>query len=168
MEKKGIKLNKSKTNGFDMSSKVLNQLPTTVMAVDNDMKLIFMNAEGLKLVGKELDEVIGLRCADVFHSKHCDTKDCRMVRAMKNDQSYSARNEINIDGELIPIEYFTAPLKDDNGEIIGGLEYVLDLTERVKQEDRLRSQAKTIREISTPAIKLWEGVVVLPVVGIID
>ena len=52
--------------------------------------------------------------------------------------------------------------------IIGGLEYVIDISERVHYEVQLREQASTIREISTPAIQLWEGVVVLPVVGVID
>ena len=32
----------------------------------------------------------------------------------------------------------------------------------------MREQSRTIREISTPAIKLWEGIVVLPVVGVVD
>ena len=29
-------------------------------------------------------------------------------------------------------------------------------------------QSRTIQEISTPAISLWEGIVVLPIVGVVD
>lgn len=139
-KKKGVTLAKSMANGFGLSEKVLNQLPTTVIAVDKNRKLVYINNTGLKLVGKEIDEILGMKCADVFNSKHCDTEDCCMVKAMENDQAYSARNEINIDGESIPIEYFTAPLKNEKGEIIGGLEYIIDITETVKNENYLQEQ----------------------------
>lgn len=155
-------------NNFHMSDKILDQIPTPVMAVDTNMNLIYLNDSGQKLLGKEFIEVQGKRCADVFQSTHCNTEDCRMLRAMENGVSESSRNEVTINGKKIPIEYFTAPLKDNDGNTVGGLEYILDITERVKHENRLREQAQTIREISTPAIKLWEGVVVLPVVGVID
>lgn len=166
--------NKGATNtnnsayGVDMSEQILNQLPTPVMAVDTDMKIIYLNPAGLNLIGKEINEIKGMKCADIFNSKHCNTSDCCMVKAMEQGQANTARNEIKLNGHAMPIEYFASPLKDEKGKIIGGLEYILDITERVKQENRLKEQAKTIREISTPAIKLWEGVVVLPVVGIID
>lgn len=36
------------------------------------------------------------------------------------------------------------------------------------REDIIRRQSRTITELSTPAIKLWEGVLLLPIVGILD
>ena len=59
-------------------------------------------------------------------------------------------------------------MKDEDGQIIGGLEYVIDITESVAVEQRMKQQARTILEISTPAIQLWDGIVILPVVGSID
>lgn len=155
-------------NGFDLCEEVLFQIPTPVMAVDADMNLVYLNESGLKLIGKKLKDVKGLSCSEVFHSEHCSTEKCRMKLAIEKGLSESSRNSVKANGKTIPIEYFTAPLKDENGKIIGGLEYIMDITERVRHENRLREQAKTIQEISTPAIKLWEGVVVLPVVGVVD
>ncbi|MBF0477773.1 MAG: PAS domain-containing protein [Deltaproteobacteria bacterium] len=147
---------------------VLEQLPTPVMAVDSDLKIIFMNAAGRGLLGMSMDEIEGNKCADLMNSKHCGTPECRMKQAMEKDALCTARNEVNIDGKVIPIEYSAAPLKDDQGNIVGGLEYVLDITERVRHENKLMEQSRTIREISTPAIKLWDRIVVLPVVGVVD
>lgn len=151
-----------------MAIDILDQLPTPVMAVDRDLKIVFMNSMGLRLLGMALDEIVGVPCADLMNSKHCHTAECRMRQAMERDALCTARNEINIEGKAIPIEYSAAPLKDDSGNIIGGLEYVLDITERVRHENKLMEQSRTIREISTPAIKLWDRIVVLPVVGVID
>ncbi|HPC32815.1 MAG TPA: PAS domain-containing protein [Syntrophales bacterium] len=153
---------------FSMAEQVLEQLPTPVMAVNTDLEIIFLNAAGRELLGKSWEEIGGRQCSLMMNSLHCNTPDCCMKKAIADGKPYSARNEVNIRGRKIPIEYYTAPLRDPDGKIIGGLEYVLDITERVRYEERLREQARTISEISTPAIKLWEGIVILPVVGLVD
>ena len=160
---------KRETNkGFSLAEQVLEQIPTPVMAVDTDMKIIYMNLAGLELMGKDRGDIMGRQCSEVVNSTHCGTSDCCMRKAINEGICCSARQETIIKGTTVPVEYFTAPLRDEGGKIIGGLEYVLDITERVRHEERLREQARTIREISTPAIVLWDGIVILPVVGVID
>lgn len=66
------------------------------------------------------------------------------------------------------LESTAVPLKDGNGKVIGGLEFVLDVTQRVLDEQKLTEQSRTIRDMSTPTIKLWDGILVLPVLGVID
>ncbi|MFC1887148.1 PAS domain-containing protein [Thermodesulfobacteriota bacterium] len=152
----------------DIALKVLEQIPTPVMAVDRDLKLIFLNDAGQRLLGKKWADIKGRLCYDLFNSQHCQTPECRMKGVMEGAETCTVRNEVEIDGRTIPIEYTAAALKDENGNIIGGLEYIIDITERVRQEQKLKEQSRTIMEISTPAIKLWDRVVVLPVVGVID
>ncbi len=166
MAGKGKPVMKAMSN--DLAVQVLDQLPTPVFAVDMDMKVIFMNAAGRSILGKEWKDIQGQRCYDLFHSLHCETPECRMKQAMASGAACTARNEVKIDGRAVPIEYTAAPLKDDKGNIVGGLEYVIDITERVRDEKRLREQSRTIQEISTPAISLWDGIVVLPVLGVVD
>ena len=152
----------------ELALNILQQIPTPVMAVNRKMELIFMNDAGLKLLGSRWQDVQGRPCRDVFNSRHCGTADCRMRQVIDGGETNTVRNEVNIDGRVIPIEYTAAPLKDEAGNTVGGLEYILDITERVRQENKLKEQSRTIREISTPAIKLWDRVVILPVVGVVD
>ena len=147
---------------------VLNQIPTPVMAVNMDLELVFLNKSGALLIGQPAQEVMGRPCHEIFNSRHCNTPDCRMRRVMEKGEPYTVRNEIVIGDRTIPIEYTAAAFKDDKGAIVGGLEYIIDITERVQQEKKLKEQSRTIMEISTPAIKLWDRVVILPVVGIVD
>ena len=152
----------------NLAIKILGQIPTPVMAVDLDLNLIFMNEAGLKLAGKSWEEIKGLHCYELFDSLHCQTPECRMKQVMGGSDTCTVRNEVKIGGRPVPIEYTAAALKDEAGNIIGGLEYILDITDRVQQEQKMQEQSRTIMEISTPAIKLWDRVVVLPVVGVID
>jgi len=152
----------------DLAVQVLDQLPTPVFAVDADMRVIFVNAATRGILGRDWKDIQGKPCASLFNSAHCDNQDCRMKQAMTTGVACSARNELKINGRNVPIEYTAAPLKDAKGQVIGGLEYVIDITERVRDEKRLREQSRTIQEISTPAISLWDGIVVLPVLGVVD
>ncbi|MFA9464760.1 MAG: STAS domain-containing protein [Velocimicrobium sp.] len=151
-----------------LRDQILNQIPNPVMAVNKDLEIMYINEAGTKLWNKELDDIVGKKCFEVFNFLHCGSDNCYVKKALENKKSFSARNEITIGNNKIPIEYHAVPLKDDNDEIIGGLEYILDITEQVRYEERLREQSNTIRQMSTPTIKLWEGVLVQPVVGVVD
>lgn len=68
-----------------------------------------------------------------------------MRQALDKGRPFSARNELNLDGRKVPIEYSATPLKDAHGNIVGGLEYILDITERVKAEKNRGSKAAPSR-----------------------
>ena len=147
---------------------LLQQIPTPIMAVNRSLELMFINRAGLNLLGTTWEAVQGRLCAEVFNSAHCDSPDCRMQQAIDGGKAITVRNTITVKDREIPIEYTAAALKDSDGKIVGGLEYILDISERVRQEKKLKEQSRTIMEISTPAIKLWDRIVILPVVGVVD
>ena len=147
---------------------ILSQIPTPVMAVDRDLKLTYMNTAGLQFLGKAWEEISEKHCYEVFCSEHCQTPECRMQQVIESGEQLTARNTVPSDGKTVHIEYTACPLRDGDGKIVGGLEFILDITDKIHDEQRLREQSQTIRKMSTPAIKLWEGVLVLPVVGVVD
>ena len=151
-----------------IKEQILDQIPTPVMAVNKELRVTYMNLAALKMLNKKLSDVLGQECCGLFNSLHCSTADCCMKKAIESGKMASARNEVTLKNSKLPFEYYAVPLKDDDGNIIGGLEFIVDITERVLYEERLREQSYTIRQMSTPTIKLWEGVLVLPVVGVID
>jgi rsbT co-antagonist protein RsbR len=152
----------------EIQEQILEQIPTPVMAVNNELEIIYMNAAGRNFTGKSWGELNKQKCHQVFGSAHCNTTECRMLQAMENKNTCSGRNEIPMGDRTVYIEYTAVPLKDQKGNIIGGLEFIVDITEKVRDEQRLLEQSRTIREISTPTIELWDRVLVLPVVGVID
>jgi len=151
-----------------IQEQILEQIPTPVMAVNTDLEIIYMNAAGRGFLGKSWEAIRGYHCYELFGSKHCQTPECRMRQAIENNESRSGRNEVPMDDRTVYIEYSAVPLKDNKKNIIGGLEFILDITEKVRDEKRLEEQSRTIREISTPAIELWDRVLILPVLGVID
>ncbi|WP_319506433.1 PAS domain-containing protein [uncultured Methanolobus sp.] len=157
----------SVTDNFS-NKNILDQLPCMVMAVDRDFNILSLNAVGSRWLGEDFENIEGKKCYDLVRSPHCNTNNCRVKQAMENGKVYVWRNEITAAGKTFPVEYTAAPLKDKEGNIIGGVEYVIDISDRVKIEAEVRAHSRTIMELSTPVIKLWDGIVILPLVGVID
>lgn len=146
---------------------MLEQLPTPVMAVDNKMKITYVNQAARDFAGKDMKQMLGQPCADIFCTEHCNTSECRMKQAIESGNILKARTKANLNGAPKPLEYTAIPLLKNN-KVIGGIEYIVDITNQVAYENKLKEQSQTIREISTPAIKLWDGIVILPVIGVVD
>lgn len=148
-------------NAEGLQSEILRQIPTPVMAVNQEMKIIYVNDEAVRILDMSYDDIIGKSCASIFKTIHCGANECCMRKAMDEKEIFSARNEMVIDGEQTPIEYFAVPFINPNGEVTGGLEFILNIKEQVAYEKKLREQSNTIQELSTPILKLWEGVLML-------
>ncbi len=151
-----------------IKEQMLDQVPSSIMAVDKDFRIIYMNNAGLKTLGKSADDLIGHYCRDAIGSSHCNTDSCCMKKAIETGETHSDRTEVPVNGGKITVEYYAVPLKDSNDNTIGGLEFAVNITKRVEYERNLIEQSRTIQQLSTPTIRLWDGILVLPIVGVID
>jgi methyl-accepting chemotaxis protein len=133
----------------------LNTLPTPVLAMDTEFTITFINPAGAAVVGSTPDQVIGKKCYDMFKTPHCKTEKCACARAMKTD---SVVTETTIarpaEGVIIPIKYTGAPIKDAKGNIKGALEYVLDMTDEVKQKQAADEKIENLNTIPTPILSI--------------
>jgi rsbT co-antagonist protein RsbR len=91
-----------------------------------------------------------------------------MQKAMDNDLPVHACGDVKLNNRQMPAMHYASQLKNEEGEVIGVLEIAVDISEQVQYENKLREQSNIIRQMSTPTIQLWDGVLVLPVVGVID
>jgi len=117
----------------------LNKIPTPVMVVDKDFNVQYMNPAGAEAVRKTAEACKGQKCFSLFNTGHCQTPECRVAQAMKHDGIFTGDTSARLpDGEL-PIRYTGAPLKDTNENIIGGLEYVIDISEEGMAVEQVQS-----------------------------
>lgn len=160
---------KTKVKSADtlMKNQILNQIPTPVMAVNRDLEIIYLNQAGQEYLEKTEEDVIGQACRDCLRTEDCTDGSCCMRKAIDEEKPFSRRTETKIKGHTDYIEYYAVPLFDGD-EVVGGLEFILNINDRVTYERKLQEQAHTIQQMSTPTIKLWEGVLLLPIVGVID
>jgi tubulin-specific chaperone A len=110
----------------------LNNIPTPVHVVDSNFNVQFINKAGALLVGKYVDECIGKKCYALFNASHCQSERCRSYRAMNQDRVLTGDMLAHLPDLEIPMRYTSAPLKDNAGEIIGAIEYMVDISDEVQ------------------------------------
>ncbi len=128
----------------DAQTKVdyLNNIPTPVMVVDKEFNVKFMNPAGAQAVGQTPESVKNQKCFNLFNTGHCNTADCQVKKAMDQNGLFTDDTIAKLPSGELPIRYTGAPLKDENGNVIGGLEYVLDISEEMQITDGIMTLAE--------------------------
>ncbi len=107
----------------------IDKIPAPVMIIDKEFNVQYINKIGADVVAKDQKQLIGQKCYSLFKTGHCNTESCALFRAMKNDSIYTEETIAHPNGADLPILYTGAPIKNREGQIIGGLEAVTNITE---------------------------------------
>ncbi len=120
---------------------ILDSIADGVFTVDCDWRITSFNQAAEKITGVPKDDAIGSTCRDVFHSNICDSN-CLLRQSIKEDKPITNRSIyiINANEDQLPISISAAPLKDEEGNIIGGIETFRDLSEVAELRKQLQKQ----------------------------
>ncbi|MBF8982097.1 PAS domain-containing protein [Lutibacter sp. B2] len=124
----------------------LNNIPTGVLAVDTEHTLLYVNPSAAKVIGKTPNECIGKKREALFRSDHTNTKDCQLTRALKENGIFTGNTIGQTPFGDLPIRYTGAPIKDENGNIIGALEYFIDITEENRAVNTIEKLVNDVLE----------------------
>jgi len=108
---------------------ILNSIAEGVFTVDLDWRITFFNQAAEEIIGLSAAEVLGRPCCEVFRANVCESE-CVLGHTLETGQAVvnQAVAILRADGKEIPISVSTALLKDDRGEVIGGVETFRDLS----------------------------------------
>ena len=127
----------------------LNQIPTTILTVDHDYNILFLNRAGVRTAGKKLEECIGQKCYDLFDTEDCNTEKCAVHQAFLKNKVVTVETKVRLPAGVIPIRYTGAPIRDADGNVIAATEYVLDIRKEKEAIEKMN-------EISDRMIKASE------------
>ncbi len=124
-----------------------DKLPIPVMRIDKDFNIQYMNRSGAELVGKTQQELVGIKCYDVFKTNDCKTPRCACFRAMESEQYQTGETTANPNAHLsMEIQYGGTPAFKD-GKVIGALEVITDLTNIKRAARQVAEQAESMRNL---------------------
>lgn len=125
---------RKKTGLFKWGSKppaanisIIDELPIPVVFIDREFNIQFTNNAAAALLKCTRQACTGQKCFDMFKFPGCNTPKCQAARVFADGNSYDG--EIVINGPQGDWLYrcYTTPVKDASGEIIGALEYFIDV-----------------------------------------
>ncbi len=138
---------------------ILDSINEGVFTVDMNWSVTAFNRAAERITQVSREEALGKRCCDVFSANICE-KACALRRTLNSGSPITNATAyiINRSGKRIPIRISTALLKDENGQLIGGVETFQDLSrvEQLQKELRGRYTFEDIVGRSPSMMKLFE------------
>jgi PAS domain S-box-containing protein len=135
------------TDQLSLQTGYLNKLPAPVMLVDTEFKIQYMNLAGQKILGKSQKELLGKKCYDQFKTDDCKTEKCSCAQAMKYKRVASEETISHAGTNDLPIMCTGAPITDDEGKVIGALEYIADISQIIGIQNYLSEKAETMLNV---------------------
>ena len=134
----------------DHLRRVLDALPAAVYTTDAAGRITYYNRAAVDLAGREPEIGKDEWCVTFRlltpDGKQLPHEDCPMAVALKEGRPVRGVEAVaqRPDGTLVPFLPFPTPIGDENGELVGAVNMLVDITDRKRAEDH---QALLIREL---------------------
>lgn len=75
---------------------------------------------------------------------------------------------IRADGQTVWVSDYSVIRRDAAGVITHYFGYLFDITDRIAELHRLEKSENMIRQLKTPVLRVWDGILAMPVLGAVD
>jgi len=148
--------------------RIINELPLVVWSMRADGTCTLSAGKGLERFGLVPGQLVGTKMFEFYKDDPLILEHYRRAFA---GESFTSENEYR--GDVWRNVYH--PAIDGKGDVIGVFAVCEDVTERVRDERRIReqlsliqAQKRSIDRLVSPVLEVWRGVLVVPLIGDLD
>jgi PAS domain S-box-containing protein/putative nucleotidyltransferase with HDIG domain len=136
-------LERALKNSEREKSVILNSSPMHVLYQDMNHNIIWANKTACDSIKKDLKEIQGKKCYEVWERSFTPCQGCPVDRVWKTGKMEKGERKSK-DGKYWFIN--ATPIKNDEGEITGIIETALDITEQKQDQKKLKKTMNAIIE----------------------
>ncbi len=108
---------------------MLNTVSDAITVIDKDLKVIFQNEPVRKLYGARVGET----CYEAYRGRTEPCENCLVLDVIKDGKPKKALRDIRLpNGNILWMEVFAGPYRDQEGRIIGAVEVHRNVTEQMR------------------------------------
>jgi len=147
---------------LSLSDYILDSIGDGAFTVDEDWNITSFNRAAEQISGFSKDEAIGRKCFDVFKATICKDS-CALKQSIETDEEVTnlRANITNKDGHLVPINVTASALRDEDGNVIGGVENFRDCSAMEEMRKEI-SEKYTFQDIISKNHKIRNIFTILP------
>lgn len=117
---------------------LFNSITDGINVVDQNYAIIKANAGMAKQRGIPVENMIGRKCYEVFHSRGERCESCLVEKTFRTGRpAFETRERVRTDGTIITVDVFTFPIFNNDNQVIQAVEYSRDVTEGKHLEKHL-------------------------------
>jgi len=146
----------------DVSELIFQSISDGVFTVDESRIITSFNRAAEEITGFEAEEAVGRHCFDIFRTEFCHTR-CPLKDTLQHLEAVeNARASIlTKEGSELPISVSTTLLRNEEGEVLGAVEFFRDLSALEDLRRRL-DERKALEDVVTVNREMHEMVQLLP------
>jgi len=137
----------------ELRNLLLESTAEAIYGIDLNGRCTFANNVCVRMLGFEtVDGLLGRNMHQLIHHSHADgsaydEQACLVYRAFRNKTRVHNRDEVfwRRDGSCFPVEYWSHPVFDDAGDVLGGVVTFWDISELRKAEGERHKIEKQIQ-----------------------
>ncbi len=132
-----------------MLDSILENFPTPFFMVDENLVITSMNPSLENLTGYSRQEVEGrMTCADLLGTPRCNTQGCLLRQVMGTRSPFAGIRQVMVNrrGDEIPVVVNASVITDADNKIIGGFEFIRDISARVEAEEKINLVTELTQE----------------------
>jgi len=144
---------------------ILKEVSHGIHGIDPAGRIIFENPAAARMLGWEIDELLGLPAHATMHHHHADgssypVEQCKIYATLRDGEIRHVTDEVfwRRDGSSFPVEYSVSPLRNSGGAIGGSIVVFTDIAERKRAEQTLRESEERFRDLFENATDLIQSV----------
>lgn len=169
-------------NSFEQLQSMLNTFPDPIFIKDRQHRWVVCNQALCDLLGKPYEAVLGRSDPDFLAPEEVEIFWQRDDEVFAGVPSTNEEVLTSTDGTIRTIWTRKFPMRNSAGQIIGLCSMITDITDLKRRQaeiERLEAsleekaaiiagQNALLEQLSVPVIQIWEGVLLVPLVGAID
>jgi len=146
----------------DVSELIFQSISDGVFTVDESRIITSFNRAAEEITGFDAEEAVGRHCFDIFRTEFCHTR-CPLKDTLQHLEAVeNARASIlTKEGSELPISVSTTLLRNEEGEVLGAVEFFRDLSALEDLRRRL-DERKALEDVVTVNREMHEMVQLLP------
>ncbi|MGE5427320.1 MAG: ATP-binding protein [Methylococcaceae bacterium] len=137
---------------FEFYSQIIDSLQDySIFTTDKELRINSWNEGSSKMFGYENEEVIGKHIEMIYteEDRKNSITQTKIETALKEGRVADYRWSVHKDGSLFYAYEVIFPLKGKEGELLGFVKILRDLTERQKSEQAIQAYIKELEELNT-------------------
>ena len=123
---------------------IFDNIGDGISVIDENYQILRINQGILKLfIKRNYQELLGKKCFSEYHKNEGICDNCPAQKTFENGQpNYVAKICAGPDRDRVVLDISTFPIKDNDGKVVQVIEYIKNVTSKIKLEDQLLYQER--------------------------